>query len=112
MKKLLAIGFALALGACAAQQTALQSAATPAAEQEAAVQEKAADNGDKRSKRDEDYVSSLERRDVTGSRINRVRRRGEAEEDTTAGKRVETISREEIEMMEQRTRGPIISGEE
>ena len=109
MKKLLVIGFALALGACAAQQTALQSAATPAAEQEAAAQEKAAS---KRSKRDEDYVNSLERRDVTGSRINRVRRRGEAGEDATAGKRVETISREDIELMEQRTSGPVISGEE
>ena len=106
MKKLLVIGCALALGACAAQQTALQSADTPASEQEAAAQEKAA------SKRDEDYVSSLERRDVTGSRINRVRRRGEADEDTTAGKRVETISREEIDMMEQRAGGPVISGEE
>lgn len=112
MKKLLVIGCALALGACAAQQTALQSADTPASEQEAAVQEKAADNGDKRSKRDEDYVTSLERRDVTGSRINRVRRRGEAEENTTAGKRVETVSREEIDMMEQRAGGRILSGEE
>ena len=105
------IGCALALGACAAQQTALQSADTPASELEAAAQEKSASNGDKRRERDEDYVSSLERRDVTGSRINRVRRRGEPEEDTTAGKRVETISREEIEMMEQRSSGPVISGE-
>ena len=109
MKKLLAIGFALALGACAAQQNAVQSSATPAAEQQAAPQEKAAAA---RDRKDEDYVTSLERRDVTGSRINRVRRTGEVDEDTTAGKRVETLSREEIEMMDQRTRGPILSGEE
>ncbi len=106
MKKLLATGFALALGACAAQQTALQSAATPAAEQEAAAQEKAASKGD------EDYVSSLERRDVTGSRINRVRRRGEPERDNRAIQGIDTVSKEEIEMMEQRSSGPVISGEE
>ena len=109
MKKLLVIGFALALGACAAQQTALQSAATPASEQEAAAQEKAAS---KRSKRDEDYVTSLERRDVTGSRINRVRRRGEADKDTTAGKRIETVSSEEFERIKQGQSGPVISGDE
>ena len=109
MKKLLVIGFALALGACAAQQTALQSADTPAAEQEAAAQEKAAS---KRSKRDEDYVSSLERRDVTGSRINRVRRRGEPERDNRDIQGIDTVSKEEIELMEQRSSGPVISGEE
>ena len=106
MQKLLVIGCALALGACAAQQTALQSADTPASEQEAAAQEKAA------SKRDDDYVSSLERRDVTGSRINRVRRRGEDDEDTTAGKRVETVSGEEFERIQQGSSGPVISGDE
>ena len=109
MKQLLVIGCALALGACAAQQTALQSADTPASEQEAAAQEKAAS---KRSKRDEDYVSSLERRDVTGSRINRVRRRGEPERDNRDIQGIDTVSKEEIEMMEQRSSGPVISGEE
>ena len=112
MKKLLVIGCALALGACAVQQTALQSADTPASEQEPAAQEKAASNGGKRSKRDEYYVTSLERRDVTGSRINRVRRRGEADEDTTAGKRVETVSSEEFARIQQGQSGPVISGDE
>ena len=109
MKRLLLIGCALAFGACAAQQTALQSSDTPASEQQAAPQEKAATNS---NKRDEDYVSSLERRDITGSRINRVRRRGEPAEDNKDVQGIKTVSREEIEMMEQRSSGPIISGEE
>ena len=113
MKKLLVIAFALALGACAAQQSAMQSAESTATGEEAeASQDSAASRSEKRKREDDDYISSLERRDVTGSRINRVRRRGETDDDTTAGKRVETISREELEDIEARSSGPIISGEE
>ena len=86
MKKLLlVVGFALALGACAAQQTALQSADTPAAEQEAAAQEKAA--ASKRSKRMTRIMSaSLERRDVTGIAHKPGAAQGRtSSEDTIAG---------------------------
>ena len=101
MKKLLITGFALALGACAAQQAAVNAPAAQAPEGEAAVAEdRAAAGREERRRRNQRYVTTLERRDVTGSRINRVRRRGEPEEDKTAGKRVDTISRQQIEDME------------
>ncbi|MDE0680688.1 MAG: hypothetical protein OXI11_10820 [Gammaproteobacteria bacterium] len=112
MKKLLVVACALALGACAAQQSALQSAdADPDAQQAQASEDSAAARREQRRKSDQTYVTSLERRDKTGSRINRVRRRGEPEEDTTAGKRVETISREELEDMEERGGTVVIGGE-
>ena len=101
MKKLLITGFALALGACAAQQAAVNAPASQAPESEAAVADgHTAAGGQERRRRDRPYVTTLERRDITGSRINRVRRRGEPEEDKTAGKRVDTISRQQIEDME------------
>lgn len=113
MKKLLVIACALALGACAAQQSGMQSAdSTATGEKAEASQDSAASRSEKRKRDDDDYITSLERRDKTGSRINRVRRRGEVDDDTTAGKRVTTVSREELEDMEARTPGPIISGEE
>ncbi len=72
MKKLLVIACALALGACAAQQAAMQSADTETSGQDAASsQDTATSRSEERRKRDENYVSSLERRDKTGSRINR-----------------------------------------
>ncbi|MCY3941307.1 MAG: hypothetical protein OXG29_09555 [Gammaproteobacteria bacterium] len=112
MKKLLVVACALALGACAAQQSALQSAeAAPEAQQAQASEDSAAARRDKRRKSDEPYLTSLERRDTTGSRINRVRRRGEPEEDNTAGKRVETISKEQLDDMEERGRTPVLGGE-
>lgn len=45
------------------------------------------------------------------SRINRVRRRGEPEDDSTAGKRVETITGEQLEEMEERGGTVVIGGE-
>ena len=112
MKKLLVVACALALGACAAQQSALQSAdATPDAQQSQASQDSAAARREQRRKSDETYVTSLERRERTGSRINRVRRRGESEDDSTAGKRVETITGEQLEEMEQRGGTVVIGGE-
>lgn len=112
MKKLLIVTCALALGACAAQQSALQSAdSTPEAQQAQALEDSAAAPRDKRRRSDEPYLTSLERRDKTGSRINRVRRRGEPEEDRTAGKRVETISKEQLEDMEERGGTVVIGGE-
>ena len=113
VKELLVIACALALGACAAQQSALQSAeSTPEGQEAQASENSAAARREQRHKSDENYVSSLERRDQTGSRINRVRRRGEPEEDKTAGKRVETISREQLEDIQERGGTVIISGEE
>ena len=112
MKKLLVVACALALGACAAQQSALQSAdSAPEGQQAQASEDSAAAPRDKRRRSDEPYLTSLERRDTTGSRINRVRRRGEPEEDRTAGKRVETISGEQLEEMEERGRTVVIGGE-
>lgn len=112
MKKLLIVAFTLALGACAAQQSALQSAdSAPERQQAQASEDSAAAPGDKRRRSDEPYLTSLERRDTTGSRINRVRRRGEPEEDRTAGKRVETISKEQLEEMKERGRPVVIGGE-
>ena len=113
VKELLVIACALALGACAAQQSALQSAeSTPEGQEAQASENSAAARREERRRSDETYVSSLERRDQTGSRINRVRRRGEPEEDKTAGKRVETISREQLEDIQERGGTVIISGEE
>ena len=112
MKKLLLIACALALGACAAQQSAVQSAdSAPDAQQAQASQESAATRREQRRKNDDTYVTSLERRDQTGSRINRVRRRGQPEEDNTAGKRVETITGEQLEEMEERSGTVVIGGE-
>lgn len=112
MKKLLVIACALALGACAAQQSALQSADTaPEAQQARATEDSAAASREQRRKSDQTYVTSLERRDTTGSRINRVRRRGEPEEDTTAGKRVETITGEQLEEIKERGGSVVIAGE-
>lgn len=112
MKKLLVIACALALGACAAQQSALQSADSAPDEQQAqAAEESAAVRREKRRKSDQTYVTSLERRDKTGSRIGRVRRTGEPEEDRTAGKRVETISGEQLEEIEERGGTVVIGGE-
>ena len=112
VKKLVVIAFALALGACASQQSLAPSAAVASEGQQAQAPESSAEaRRAERRKQDENYVSSLERRDKTGSRINRVRRRGEPEEDSTAGKRVETIGREELEEMEQRGGSIVISGE-
>lgn len=112
MKKLLVIACALALGACAAQESALQSADSTAHAQSAQPPEEAATSRRERRRNNDDYyVGSLERRDTTGSRINRVRRRGEPEEDKTAGKRVETITREDLEEMEQRGGTVVIGGE-
>ncbi len=112
MKKLLVVACALALGACAAQQSALQSAdSSPDAQQARATEDSAAAPRDKRRKSDEPYLSSLERRDKTGSRINRVRRTGEPEEDRTAGKRVETITGEQLEEIEERGGTVVIGGE-
>ena len=110
-KKLWVAGLALSLAACAAQESALQSSGAQAPE---AAPAETADSAAARreSRRDQPYVTSLERRDKTGSRINRVRRRGEPDEDTTAGKRVETVSREELENIERRSGGPVISGNE
>ena len=112
MKKLLIVTCAMALGACAAQESALQSAdAAPEAQQSQASQDSAAARRERRRKSDETYVTSLERRDKTGSRINRVRRRGEPEEDSTAGKRVETVSGEQLEDMEERGGTVVLTGE-
>ena len=112
MKKLLVVACALALGACAAQQSAMQTAdSTPDAQQAQSSQDSAASRREQRRKNDETYVTSLERRDRTGSRINRVRRRGEPDEDTTAGKRVETISGEQIDDMEERGGTVVLTGE-
>lgn len=112
MKKLLVVACALALGACAAQQSAMQSAeAAPDAQQAQASEDSAAARREQRRKSDQTYVTSLERRDKTGSRINRVRRRGEPEEDNTAGKRVETVTREQLDDMEERGRTPVLGGE-
>ncbi|MYA30779.1 MAG: hypothetical protein F4Y31_06050 [Gammaproteobacteria bacterium] len=112
MKKLLVVACALALGACAAQQSAVQSAdAAPEAQQAQASEDSAAARREQRRKSDQTYVTSLERRDKTGSRINRVRRRGEPEEDNTAGKRVETITGEQLEEIEERGGTVVIGGE-
>lgn len=112
MKKLLIVACALALGACAAQQSALQSAdAVGEAQQSQASQDSAAEHREQRRKNDETYVTSLERRDRTGSRIDRVRRRGEPEEDNTAGKRVETISGEQLDDMDERGSSVVLTGE-
>ncbi|MXW21264.1 MAG: hypothetical protein F4Z95_10710 [Gammaproteobacteria bacterium] len=103
MKKLLIVACAMALGACAAQQSEMQSADTAGeAQQSTASQDSAAARREQRRKSDETYVTSLERREKTGSRINRVRRRGEQEEDTSAGKRIETISSEQLDDMDER----------
>ena len=110
MKRLVVIACALALGACAAQQSALQSA-DASGEARQVSQDSAAARREQRRKNDETYVTSLERRDTTGSRINRVRRRGEPEEDNTAGKRVETISGEQLEEIKERGGSVVISGE-
>lgn len=114
VKKLWVAGLALSLAACAAQESALQSSDAAAPEAAAAESSETGDSAAARreSRRDQPYVTSLERRDKTGSRINRVRRRGEPDEDTTAGKRVETVSREELENIERRSGGPVISGNE
>ena len=109
MKKLLVVACALALGACAAQQSAVQSA--DAAPEAQASEDSAAARREQRRKSDQTYVTSLERRDTTGSRINRVRRRGEPEEDNTAGKRVETITGEQLEEIEERGGTVVIGGE-
>ena len=112
MKKLLVIACALALGACAAQQSALQSADSAADGQQAQPSEdSAAVRRERQRKNDDYYVGSLERRDTTGSRINRVRRKGEPEEDTTAGKRIETITREQLEDIKERGGSVVIGGE-
>jgi len=112
VKKLLIVACAMALGACAAQQSALQSAdSTPDAQQAQATEDSAAERREQRRRSDQTYVTSLERRDTTGSRINRVRRRGEPEEDTTAGKRVETISGEQLEEIKERGGSVVIAGE-
>ena len=112
MKRLLIFGCALALAACAAQENALQSSDATASGEAAEPTQTAAERRAEKRERDKDYISSLERRDRTGSRINRVRRRGEAEEQKPSVQRVETISREELEDMERRGSGPVISGEE
>ena len=112
MKKLLIIGCALALAACAAQESALQSTDAAASGETAEKAQSAAERRAEKRKRDENYVSSLERRDRTGSRINRVRRRGEVEDGDTEALRVETVSREELEEMERRGSGPIINSNE
>lgn len=112
MKKLLVIACALPLGACAAQQSAMQAADTaPEAQQAQATEDSAAARREQRRRSDQTYVTSLERRETTGSRINRVRRRGEPEEDNTAGKRVETISREQLEEIKERGGSLVIAGE-
>lgn len=113
MKKLLIVACAMALGACAAQQSAVQSAdAAGEAQQSRASQDSAAARREQRRKSDETYVTSLERRERTGSRINRVRRRGEPEEDTTAGKRVDTIGGEQLDDMEERGGTVVIRSQE
>lgn len=112
MKKLLVIACALALGACAAQQSAMQSADSAAdAQQAQASEDSAGVRRERQRKNDDYYVGSLERRDKTGSRIGRVRRTGEPEEDRTAGKRVETISGEQLEEIEERGGTVVIGGE-
>lgn len=112
MKKLLVIACALALGACAAQQSALQSAdAATEAQQAQESEDSAGVRRERQRKKDDYYVGSLERRDKTGSRIGRVRRTGEPEEDRTAGKRVETISGEQLEEIEERGGTVVIGGE-
>lgn len=111
MKKLLLIACALALGACAAQQSAMQSADSAADAQQAQASEDSAAARREKRKSDQTYVTSLERRDKTGSRIGRVRRTGEPEEDRTAGKRVETISGEQLEEIEERGGTVVIGGE-
>ena len=112
MKKLLVIACALALGACAAQQSALQSAdSTPDAQQAQPPEDSAAVRRERQRNNDDYYVRSLERRDKTGSRINRVRRTGQPEEDKTAGKRVETITREQLEDIKERGGSVVIGGE-
>lgn len=113
MKKLLIVACAMALGACAAQQSAVQSAdAAGEAQQSRASQDSAAARREQRRKDDETYVTSLERREKTGSRINRVRRRGEQEEDTTAGKRIDTIGGDQLEDMDERGGSVVIRGQE
>ncbi|WP_446830953.1 hypothetical protein [Candidatus Foliamicus sp.] len=100
MRRLLLVGLTFALAGCAAQQTAVEA---PAAEIGAVADGgQSAERRAERRRNDQNYVTSLERREVTGSRINRVRRRGEAREDKTAGKRVETISGEQIDELEER----------
>ena len=112
MKKLLLIACALALGACAAQQSAVQSADSAPDGQEVQASKGSTETRRKsRRKNDDYYVGSLERRETTGSRINRVRRRGEPEEDKTAGKRVETVTREQLEDIEERGGSVVIGGE-
>lgn len=112
LKRLLVIACALALGACAAQQSAVQSADSTSEGQEVQASRGSAETRrDRQRKSDDYYVGSLERRDKTGSRINRVRRRGEPDEDSTAGKRVETISGEQLEEIEQRGGTVVIGGE-
>ena len=112
LKRLLVIVCALALGACAAQQSAVQSAdSTPEGQEVQASRGSAETRRERQRKNDDYYVGSLERRDKTGSRINRVRRKGEPEEDSTAGKRVETISGEQLEEIEQRGGTVVIGGE-
>ena len=103
MKKLLIIAFGLALGACAAQQSAVNAPDAPRSTAESAAAGRQAANNEEGSGAPEAYrPSAIERRDMTGSRINRVRRRSEPAEDTTAGKRVETIGREELDDLEER----------
>lgn len=112
MKKLLVVACSLILGACAAQQSALQSADAAAdAQQKGVTEDTAAADREQRRSSDQTYVTSLERRDKTGSRINRVRRRGEPEEDNTAGKRVETITGEQLEEIVERGGNVVLGGE-
>lgn len=113
MKKFVVITCALALGACAAQQSAVQTAeSAPDGQQVQASENSAESRQEEKRKSDKYYVTSLERREKTGSRINRVRRRGEPEEDTSAGKRVETITREQLEDAQRRGGTVVISGDE
>ncbi len=103
MKKLLIIGLALAASACGIQESALRPTAAQAPQAAAvAAEDRAAERREKRRQKNQGYSSTLERKDMTGSRINRVRRQGEPDEDSTAGQRIETISREQIEEAEVR----------
>ena len=102
MKTLITATFAIALGACAAQQSSLQSSAPTEAPEAPEATAVAPERREQARAPEPRYVSTIERRDVTGSRINRVRRRSEPVEDTTAGKRVETISRDDLEDLQER----------
>ena len=102
MKKLLVFACALALGACATQQGTVQSSPASPSQDAAAPQASAERSPEQGRKPEEEYYSTLERRDVTGSRIDRVRRRGERKEDKTAGKRVAVIAGEELEDIKER----------